>query len=311
MYVYIGRRLLQALPVVLGITLVTFFMLRLIPGDPAATLLGTKATPEAIQALHVRWGLDRPLPVQFWMFLKQLAHADTGRSLFYDVSTRSLIASRIGVTMALVLYATVLSLLISVPLAAAAAVRKDRAADHAVRMVPLFGLGMPTFWVGLILILIFAVNLKWFPVGGWGTTFWDHVWGLFLPGLTAALCIVPMLIRSLRAGMLEVLQADFVATARSKGLHSTRVLFVHVARNAFIPTLTVLGINIAFLTGATVVIERVFQLNGLGSLMLTSISNRDFPVVQGITFVFALAVVVINLITDLVAARVDPRIRLQ
>jgi peptide/nickel transport system permease protein len=298
------------LPVVLGITIVTFFLLRLIPGDPAETLLGTRATPQSIQALHDLWGLDRPIWVQFWLFLKQLAHGDTGASLFYGVSTRSLIVARMGVTFSLVAYATVLSLLISVPLAALGAIRKDHVEDHAVRMVPIFGLGMPTFWVGLVLILIFAVNLGWFPVGGWGTTLPEHLRGLFLPGLTAALCIVPMLVRSLRAGMLEVLQADFVATARSKGLRESRVLFVHVARNAFIPTLTVLGINIAFLTGATVVIERVFKLNGLGSLMLTSISNRDFPVVQGITFVFAMAVVVINLLTDLIASKVDPRIRL-
>jgi len=169
---------------------------------------------------------------------------------------------------------------------------------------------MPSFWVGLVLILIFAVNLGWFPVGGWGDTLPEHIYGLILPALTAALAIVPLLIRSLRVGMLEVLQADYIATVRAKGVREHRVLLIHVARNAIIPTLTLLGINIAFLIGATVVVERVFQLNGLGSLMLTSISNRDFPVVQGVTFVFALSVIIINLATDLTAARLDPRIRL-
>jgi len=169
---------------------------------------------------------------------------------------------------------------------------------------------MPSFWVGLVLILVFAVNLGWFPVGGWGDTFPEHVYGLILPALTSALAIIPLLVRSLRVGMLEVLQADYIATARAKGLREHRVLIIHVARNAIIPTLTLLGINIAFLIGATVVVERVFQLNGLGSLMLTSISNRDFPVVQGVTFVFAMSVVIINLATDLTAARLDPRIRL-
>lgn len=307
---YVLRRLLQAIPVVFGITVVTFFLLRLIPGDPAATLLGNHATPQAIEALHQRWGLDRPIWVQFWMFLKQLAHGDTGLSTFYEVSTRSLIASRAVVTLVLVAMASVMAVVIAVPLAAYAAVRKDRPADHAIRMVPLVGLGMPSFWIGIVLILVFSVNLGWFPVGGWGETIPQHVYGLLLPALTAALGIVPLLIRSLRAGMLEVLQADYVAVARAKGLREQRVLLVHVARNAFVPTLTLLGINIAFLIGATVVVERVFQLNGLGSLMLTSISNRDFPVVQGVTFVFALAVVVINLATDLVAAATDPRIRL-
>jgi peptide/nickel transport system permease protein len=308
--VYVVRRLVQAIPVVLGITIVTFFLLRLIPGDPAMTLLGNHGTPEQIALLRARWGLDEPIWIQFWLFLKQLAHGDTGASLFYQVPTRTLIASRISVTMALVAFATLFSVLIAVPLATIAATRKDRSADHVIRAVPLVGLGMPSFWVGLVLILVFAVNLGWFPVGGWGDTIPEHIYRLILPGLTSALAIVPLLVRSLRVGMLEVLQADYVATARSKGLREHRVLLIHVARNAIIPTLTLLGINIAFLIGATVVVERVFQLNGLGSLMLASISNRDFPVVQGVTFVFALSVVIINLVTDLTAARLDPRIRL-
>lgn len=307
---YVVRRLVQAIPVVLGITIVTFFLLRLIPGDPAMTLLGNHGTPEQIALLRARWGLDEPIWIQFWLFLKQLAHGDTGASLFYQVPTRTLIASRISVTMALVAFATLFSVLIAVPLATIAATRKDRSADHVIRAVPLVGLGMPSFWVGLVLILVFAVNLGWFPVGGWGDTIPEHIYRLILPGLTSALAIVPLLVRSLRVGMLEVLQADYVATARSKGLREHRVLLIHVARNAIIPTLTLLGINIAFLIGATVVVERVFQLNGLGSLMLASISNRDFPVVQGVTFVFALSVVIINLVTDLTAARLDPRIRL-
>ena len=307
---YVVRRLLQAIPVVLGITIITFFLLRLIPGDPAMTLLGNRGTPEQIALLRARWGLDEPIWIQFWLFLKQLAHGDTGASLFYQVPTRTLIASRIGVTMALVAFATLFSILITVPLATIAAIRKDRSADHVIRAVPLVGLGMPSFWVGLVLILVFAVNLGWFPVGGWGETIPEHIYGLILPALTSALAIVPLLVRSLRVGMLEVLQADYIATARSKGLREHRVLLIHVARNAIIPTLTLLGINIAFLIGATVVVERVFQLNGLGSLMLSAISNRDFPVVQGVTFVFALSVVIINLATDLTAARLDPRIRL-
>jgi peptide/nickel transport system permease protein len=307
---YIVRRLAQAIPVVLGITIVTFFLLRLIPGDPAMTLLGNRGTPAQIAALRARWGLDEPIWVQFWLFVKQLAHGDTGASLFYAVPTRTLIASRIGVTMALVALATFFAVLITVPLATIAAVRKDRLEDHVIRAVPIVGLGMPSFWVGLVLILVFGVNLGWFPVGGWGDTIGQHIHALILPALTSALAIVPLLVRSLRVGMLEVLQADYIATVRAKGLRQHRVLLVHVARNALIPTLTLLGINVAFLIGATVVVERVFQLNGLGSLMLTSISNRDFPVVQGVTFVLALSVVIINLVTDLTAARLDPRIRL-
>jgi peptide/nickel transport system permease protein len=180
-----------------------------------------------------------------------------------------------------------------------------------VRLFSLFGLGMPSFFFGIILIVVFSVDLHWFPVGGWGLTFGDHLRALILPGLTAAIAIVPILIRSLRVGMLEVVEADFVATARAKGLRRSRVLFGHVARNALIPTLTLLGINIAYLIGGTVVVERVFGLNGLGNLMLSAIGVRDFPVVQGVTIVFAIAVVLVNLLTDLAAARLDPRIRLR
>jgi peptide/nickel transport system permease protein len=161
------------------------------------------------------------------------------------------------------------------------------------------------------LIEIFAVHLKLLPVGGWGTGLWGHLKALVLPGLTAAFAIVPILVRSLRVGMLEVLESDFVAAARAKGLSETRVLLVHVTRNAIIPTLTLLGLNIAFLVGSTVVVEQVFALNGLGALLLDSITNRDYPVVQGLTLVLATAVVLINLATDLVSARLDPRIRLR
>jgi peptide/nickel transport system permease protein len=299
---------MQAVPVVFGVTIATFLLLHLVPGDPARTMLGDRATPQLVAALHHRWGLDRSLFVQFGIFLGHLVHADTGTSLFYGISTRSLIAQRAGVTAALVALSTVFCILITVPLATLAAVRRDRPADHAIRILPLFGLSMPSFWVGILLILVFSVSVHWFPVGGYGTTLPEHVRSLVLPALTAALAIVPLLIRSLRAGMLEVLDADFVASARAKGLREGRVLVLHVARNALVPTVSLLGVNIAFLIGSTLVIERVFNLNGLGGLMLDAISNRDFPVVQGVTFVFALAVVAITLITDLICARLDPRV---
>ncbi len=169
---------------------------------------------------------------------------------------------------------------------------------------------MPAFWIGILFIIVFSVNLGWFPVGGWGVTLGDHLRALVLPALTAALGIIPLLIRSLRAGVLDVLKADFVATARAKGLREMRVLFRHVTRNALIPTVALLGLNIAYLIGSTVIVERVFDLNGLGSLMLDAVGNRDFPVVEGVTLVFAVAVVALNLLTDLVSAQLDPRIRL-
>jgi peptide/nickel transport system permease protein len=305
------RRILVSFPVMLGVIVVTFLLLRLIPGDPARTLLGLHASPAAVGALRHHLGLDQPIWRQFWNYFDGLAHGNLGTSIYYQVPTASLIASRIALTGALVLVATFFAIAITVPLAALAAMRQDRASDHAVRMFSLLGLGMPSFWFGIILILLFSVDLHWFPVGGYGTTLWQHLDSLLLPGLCTAIGIVPVLIRSLRVGMLEVLGADYVATARAKGLRSSRVTFVHVARNALIPTLTLLGINIAYLIGGTVVIERVFSLNGLGDLMLNAIDYRDFPVVQGVTLVYALGVIVVILITDLVTARLDPRIRLK
>ena len=308
---YVARRVLLAIPVLLGVVIVTFLLLRLIPGDPARTLLGLRASNAAVAALRHQLGLDEPIWSQFWHYFDGLAHGNLGTSIYYQVSTASLISSRLVLTVSLVLIATLFAIVITVPLAAFAATRQDRAGDHAVRIFSLAGLAMPSFWVGIILIGFLAVDVHWFPVGGYGTTFWNHLHSLVLPGFCAAFGIVPVLIRSLRVGMLEVLRADYVATARAKGLRPSRVTFVHVARNALITTVTLLGINVAYLIGGTVVIERVFALNGLGDLMLTSISNRDFPVVQGVTLVYALGVIGVILITDLLTARLDPRVRLR
>jgi peptide/nickel transport system permease protein len=308
---YAARRLAAAVPVVLGVAVVTFLLLRLIPGDPARSVLGLHASPQQVAQLRRQLGLDEPIYQQLWSFLVALAHGNTGMSIYYKVPVSTLIGAAWPVTTSLVAVSAVFCVLITVPLASLAAARQDRTADHAVRVFSLVGLGMPSFFFGIILIIVFAVDLRWFSVGGWGTTFGGHLRSLVLPGLTAAVAIAPVLIRSLRVGMLEVIESDFVAVARAKGLRGSRVLLAHVARNALIPTVTLLGINIAYLIGSTVVIERVFDLNGLGNLMLNAIGVRDFPVVQGVTIVYAIAVVVLNLVTDLVSARLDPRVRLR
>jgi len=304
---YAARRLAAAVPVVLGVAVVTFLLLRLIPGDPARSVLGLHASPQQVAQLRRQLGLDEPIYQQLWSFLVALAHGNTGMSIYYKVPVSTLIGAAWPVTTSLVAVSAVFCVLITVPLASLAAARQDRTADHAVRVFSLVGLGMPSFFFGIILIIVFAVDLRWFSVGGWGTTFGGHLRSLVLPGLTAAVAIAPVLIRSLRVGMLEVIESDFVAVARAKGLRGSRVLLAHVARNALIPTVTLLGINIAYLIGSTVVIERVFDLNGLGNLMLNAIGVRDFPVVQGVTIVYAIAVVVL----DLVSARLDPRVRLR
>ena len=308
---YAARRLAAAIPVVLGVAVVTFLLLRLIPGDPARVVLGLHASPQQVAQLRRQLGLDEPIYQQLWSFLVALAHGNTGTSIYYKVPVSSLIGAALPVTAWLV--ARLGRVLRRDHRAAGrlAAARQDRPADHAVRVFSLVGLGMPSFFFGIILIIVFAVDLHWFSVGGWGTTPAEHLRSLVLPGLTAAIAIAPVLIRSLRVGMLEVIESDFVAAARAKGLRGPRVLLAHVARNALIPTLTLLGINLAYLIGSTVVVERVFDLNGLGNLMLNAIGERDFPVVQGVTIVYAIAVVAINLLTDLAAAQLDPRVRLR
>ena len=311
MATYLWRRLLSAAFVAVGVTVATFVLLHLEPGDPARLVLGEHASASAVGALNHQWGLDSSLPSQFRRYVSGIAHGDLGQSYINHTSAVALIRQRIGVTFALVGIATLFSVLITVPLASFAASHKDRLPDHIVRGLSVAGLGLPAFWFGIVLIEIFALRLSLLPVGGSGSTFGSELEGLILPGFTAAIAIVPILVRSLRVGMIEVLDADFVANLRAKGLGEARVLVVHVARNAVIPTLTLLGVNVAYLIGSTVIVEHVFALNGLGSLLLTSITDRDFPVVQAVTLLFATTVVLVNLVTDLLAAWLDPRIRLR
>jgi peptide/nickel transport system permease protein len=306
---FVGRRLLQLVPVAFGVTFIVFFMVHLIPGDPAATILGIHSTPRAVAILHQEWGLNRPLLSQYWLFLDRLVHGNLGQSLFYGQSTSSLVLGHLSATLWLLIYAAALAVLISVPLAMIAASRQDGIRDHVVRAVSLVGLGMPSFWLGFLLIFVFAVKVKIFPVSGFGTGVFGHLRSMFLPSLTAAGLLAPVVIRSLRASMLNVLGADYITTARSKGVPGTRLFLRHVLRNAVIPAVTVLGINIGFLIGTTVIIENVFAIPGVGQLMINSIFQRDFPVVQGVTLVFAVLVVLTNLLADLAYAALDPRVR--
>jgi peptide/nickel transport system permease protein len=307
---FVLRRLVQMVPVVLGVTILVFFMIHLVPGDPARTMLGTKATPERVALLHKQWGLDKPLPVQYEKFMVRLAHGDLGDSLFYHESARTLIVDRLPATFWLIGYAAVLSMLIAVPLASIAASRRDGLRDQMVRAVPLIGLGFPSFWVGIMALLLVALHSGgFFPVGGYGSGFTGHLRAMFLPGLTVAVAIAPILIRSLRASLLQVLESEYVTTARSKGLPERRVLLSHALRNAIISTVTVLGVNIGFLIGGTLIIEQVFALPGIGALMINSIFQRDFPVVKGVTLVFGVLVVIVYLATDVVYALLDPRVR--
>ncbi|HEU5419077.1 MAG TPA: ABC transporter permease [Streptosporangiaceae bacterium] len=306
---FVGRRLLLLVPVAIGVTIIVFFMIHLIPGDPARTILGIHATPKAVALLHQQWGLNRPLASQYWLFVDRLLHGNLGQSLYYSQPAGGLIWGRLPATLWLIVYTAVLSIVISVPLAMLAATRKNGVRDHVVRVVPLLGLGMPPFWVGLLLQYALALTLHIFPVTGYGSGIGGHVRSMFLPSLTVAVGLSPVVIRSLRASMLSVLGADYITTARSKGVPGRRLFVRHVLRNAIIPAVTVLGINIGFLIGGTLIVENVFALPGIGSLMIQSIFNRDFPVVQGVTLIFGVLVVLVNLLTDVAYATLDPRVR--
>jgi peptide/nickel transport system permease protein len=306
---FVFQRLALLVPTAIGVTIITFFMVHLIPGDPAVTVLGEHATPQTVALLHHQWGLDKPLAEQYWLFIDRLVHGDLGQSLYYTVPVWGLITSRLPATLWLLCYAAVIAIVISVPLSVLAASRKDAVRDHVVRVVPLLGLGLPAFWFGLILQTWLGTKLRLFPVTGYGQGFFGHVHTMFLPSLTVAIALCPVLIRSLRASMLNVLGADFITTARAKGVPAPRLLVRHVLRNAVIPAVTVLGINIGYLIGGTLIVEQVFAVPGIGSLMIGGILQRDFPVVQGVALVFGVLVVLVNLLTDVAYAALDPRVR--
>jgi peptide/nickel transport system permease protein len=305
---FVGGRTWQAIPVVLGVTIISFFVLRLIPGDPTVVMLGTHWTPARAAQLRHSLGLNKPIWDQYYLFMNHLLHGNLGQSLYYRSPVGHLITQRLPVTLWLAAYAAALAVVISVPLATISALRRNGVADQSVRVTFLIAFAMPPFWVGLVLILLLSLQFHVFPIAGYGSGFFGHLYDLFLPALTIALGFAAILIRTLRNGILGVLRADYIDTARAKGLAPGRLLARHVLRNAMLSAVTVLGVNLSYLIGSTVVIENVFALPGLGQLLALSITNRDLSVVQGITLVFGVLVVTINLLTDVAYAALDPRV---
>jgi peptide/nickel transport system permease protein len=307
---YILRRLVLMVPVLIGITIIVFLLIHLIPGDPALTILGIHARPEALVALRHNLGLDKPLWEQYLIYLGNLVQFDLGDSIKYKQSVASLIQKRIGVSLFLIGYATMLTVVISLPLGIAAALRKDSVFDQIVRVLLMVTMVMPAFWVGILLLILFSIKIDLFPTAGVGEGFVDHLHHLFLPAVTIALSLSPILVRCLRGSILEAMESDYVRTARAKGLGERVVVIAHVLRNALIPTVTLLGLSVGYLMGGTVIVERVFSLPGAGALLVDSIGARDYPVVQSVTLIFAALVILVNLTTDLVHTFLDPRVRL-
>jgi peptide/nickel transport system permease protein len=309
-YRFILWRPLQLVPVLLGVSLISFLLVHAIPGDPVRILLGTRATAAVIEATRAQYGLDQPLALQYVYFLKNLAAGEFGKSIIFKVGIPKLVVSRIVPTLFLLGYAILLSVVIAIGLAVLAAIYRGRLADQLVRVYSTAGLGLPAFWLGIVLIILFSIQLGLFPVSGYGETPLDHLHHLFLPALTIALALSPVLIRNLRASLLAEMEADYVKAARSRGLSEAKIFRRHVFRNSLIPTITLLGVNVGWLIGGTVVVEQVFSVPGLGSLMVSSIFARDYLVVQVVTLAFALAVILTNFLVDIVTVALDPRIKL-
>lgn len=305
---YVLVRLAQIVPTFLLIMLVVFILVHLLPGDPTSALLGIRATDEAVQRINAELGLDRSLPIQFGMFLEQFLKGNLGDSIILKVPVMQLVLERLPVTLFLTAFAALLSVILAVPTALIAAIKRDSIFDNGIRTIFQAGLSLPVFYVGILLLTFLAAKLHWFPVGGFGDTFGEHLYHLFLPALTLALSLSAVLMRNLRSSIIDVLDADYVDFARAKGLRNRLVLGRHVLRNALISTITLFGLNIGFLISGAVITETVFAIPGVGRLLIDSIFGRDYPVIQGLTLVLAVLVSLVFLATDLVQAWLDPRV---
>lgn len=305
---YIARRLVQLIPTLAFILIVVFALVRMLPGDPASAMLGDRALDADVARINRELGLDRSLPVQFWVFVKSVATGDLGTSTHLKLPVTELIAERLPVTIMLTVMSALIAVVMAVPLAFVAAYRRDELADGLVRGAFQIGLSMPVFYLGLILLTVFGARLNWFPVGGYGDGLLDHLYHLFLPALTLALSLSAILMRNLRSAIIGVIGAEYVEFARSKGLAPRLVLLRHVLRNALISTVTLFGLSIGTLLSGAVITETVFAIPGAGRLMVESIYGRDYPVVQGLTIAMAVLVSLTFLLTDLVQVWLDPRV---
>ncbi|MBO9096786.1 MULTISPECIES: ABC transporter permease [unclassified Rhizobium] len=308
LFSYIVRRILQMIPTVVFILIVTFVLIRLLPGDPASAMLGDRARDADVLRINASLGLDKPVVVQFFYFVRRVFTGDLGDSITLKTPVVDLIAQRMPVTLMLIGMAAVIALLLAVPLAFVAALRREKTADTVIRGTFQVGLSMPVFYIGILLLTLFAANLKWFPVGGYGDTLSSKLYHLFLPALTLALSFAAVLMRNLRTAIIGVINAEYVDFARSKGLRSRVILIRHVLRNALISTITLFGLQIGSLLGGGVITETVFAVPGAGRLMIDSIYGRDYPVLQGLTIALAVLVSLTFLVTDIVQAWLDPRV---
>ncbi len=300
----IGRRLLATVPLLLAVSVVVFSFIHLLPGDPAVLFLGEEATPDNLARFRAKLGFDRPLVVQYGDWLGHAVRGDLGRSIRTNQPVVSAIVERLPVTLRLIGMAMLISLCIALPLGIVSAVKRNSGVDLASTFFALFGFSTPNFWLGLILIYVFALVLRWLPPSGF-----EGTRSLILPAVTLGTALAALVTRQLRSGMLEVLRQDYVRTAQAKGLADRLVIGKHALKNALISVVTVIGLQIGALLGNTIITESLFALPGVGRLMIDSVFSRDFFVVQGVILFLAVGYVVANLAVDILYSYLDPRIR--
>jgi len=312
MLAYVVRRVLLAVPVMFVVAAGVFLLLYLTPGDPVSVILGPDASPQQAQELRQRLGLDQPVPVQIFRWFGRLLHGDLGQSIYLNRPVTQTLLERAEPTLMLTLLATLFAILLGLPIGILSATRAGSWTDLGAMLVALGGISMPSFWVGLNLIFLFAVVLGVLPVAGYqplSRGLWENLRYLLLPAVTLGFAQAALLARMARSMMLEVLREDYVRTARSKGVVERKVVLSHALRNAMVPLVTVMGLTFAILMGGAVITEQVFNIPGIGRLLVQSVLRRDYPVVQGIVLVIAFNYVVINLAVDVLYGLFDPRVR--
>lgn len=310
---YIFRRLLLAIPILFAVVTLVFFVVRMAPGDPAQVILGDSASHESLSALRTELGLDRPLIVQYGEFIFSIIRGDLGNSIIRKQSINSIVAEVLPYTIELTLAGVLLGVVVGIPFGVLSAVFRNSVADYVTRIGSLIGLSFPAFYSGILLLLAFAVYLGWFPVvsdpgvGAWT----ERLHMLVLPAANLGLIMMAYVVRSSRSSLLETLGEDYIRTAKAKGLPGMIILYKHALKNALIPVITIVGLYLGVLVGNSVLTEIVFNRPGLGKLILSALDERDYNLLQGLMVIYALVIVLVNLITDLTYGMVDPRIRKQ
>lgn len=311
---YVASRLVSAVGVIVLVSILVFAIIRLIPGDPVSLLLGENLTDKTRDQLIAKWGLDQPVPVQYLRWAGKMITGDFGTSLSTQESVSSLLIDRLPATLSLAFFALVIGIIIGIPAGMVAAYRANSMIDGVAMLTALLGLCIPSFWLSLMLILLFSIKFQWLPVSGYvspSTSVTEWFTHILMPSIALGAGLAASISRMTRSAMLDVMHQDYIRTARAKGLSERVTLVSHTLKNALLPIVTVIGLQLGFLLGGAVVVEEVFAVPGVGRLLIYGIGNRDYPLIQGVVMIFAISFILINLIVDLLYSVLDPRIRYQ